>query len=402
MFRLQCERVIFGNKLSVNWLNPGLGLSGFEPLGSGWVKCFIWITAPLNRKNVIEKKREAYVRLWKGRCDRSMKQRQRGFSLPKHKGVKATSTLPRLSARDDLHIESWWKLPLGLQMVFSLLQACQEVPDWLESCAESAIGSGYGPAGGRFASRDRREPGVSSVRGFTCVYYARVRSRSFYPSDRSVAIRITSPGSHFTEYHRGSSVQYRSWYLTINRRARTGFVSRHWLMTHEKKLSGSQGNQNAPTSSLAVAQPIRMVHWWQTTSGDFTENPYSQLCSCFFFSVFYPSFTPFFCVLPLFYPTFLGFTPLSPLFSVFCPSFTPLFCVLPLFHPFFLCFAPLLPHFSGFYPSFTPLFCVLPLFYPTFLCFTPLSPLFSVFCPSFTALFWVLPLSFSFQHFYTF
>ena len=36
-------------------------------------------------------------------------------------------------------------------------QAYQEVPEWLEQVAEEAVGSSYGPAGGRFASKDRRE-----------------------------------------------------------------------------------------------------------------------------------------------------------------------------------------------------------------------------------------------------
>ena len=38
-----------------------------------------------------------------------------------------------------------------------LSQAYQEVPEWLEQVAEEAIGSSYGPAGGKFASKDRRE-----------------------------------------------------------------------------------------------------------------------------------------------------------------------------------------------------------------------------------------------------
>ena len=38
-------------------------------------------------------------------------------------------------------------------------QAYQEVPDWLEQVAEEAIGSSYGPASGKFASRDTREVG---------------------------------------------------------------------------------------------------------------------------------------------------------------------------------------------------------------------------------------------------
>lgn len=38
-----------------------------------------------------------------------------------------------------------------------LSQADQVVPDWLEHAAEEAVGSSYGPAGGKFASKDRRE-----------------------------------------------------------------------------------------------------------------------------------------------------------------------------------------------------------------------------------------------------
>ena len=36
-------------------------------------------------------------------------------------------------------------------------QAEQEVPDWLENQAESAVGTNYGPAGGRFGGRDTRK-----------------------------------------------------------------------------------------------------------------------------------------------------------------------------------------------------------------------------------------------------
>ena len=36
-------------------------------------------------------------------------------------------------------------------------QAYQDVPEWLEECAEGAVGTDYGPAGGRFGSRDRSE-----------------------------------------------------------------------------------------------------------------------------------------------------------------------------------------------------------------------------------------------------
>lgn len=42
-------------------------------------------------------------------------------------------------------------------LVKVLSQADQVVPDWLEHAAEEAVGSSYGPAGGKFASKDRRE-----------------------------------------------------------------------------------------------------------------------------------------------------------------------------------------------------------------------------------------------------
>ena len=35
-------------------------------------------------------------------------------------------------------------------------KAEQEVPVWLEEAAETALGTGYGPKGGRFASKDTR------------------------------------------------------------------------------------------------------------------------------------------------------------------------------------------------------------------------------------------------------
>ena len=37
-----------------------------------------------------------------------------------------------------------------------LFQSEQVVPDWLEEVAETALGTGYGPKGGRFASQDTR------------------------------------------------------------------------------------------------------------------------------------------------------------------------------------------------------------------------------------------------------
>lgn len=42
-------------------------------------------------------------------------------------------------------------------LVKILSDASQEVPEWLEEIAESAVGTSYGPAGGRFASRDTRK-----------------------------------------------------------------------------------------------------------------------------------------------------------------------------------------------------------------------------------------------------
>ena len=43
------------------------------------------------------------------------------------------------------------------------LKASQEVPDWLERAAEEAFGSSYGPSGGKFASRDRRQVGIDII-----------------------------------------------------------------------------------------------------------------------------------------------------------------------------------------------------------------------------------------------
>ena len=38
------------------------------------------------------------------------------------------------------------------------------MPDWLEDQAENAIGTNYGPAGGRFGGRDTRKVQYGSVR----------------------------------------------------------------------------------------------------------------------------------------------------------------------------------------------------------------------------------------------
>lgn len=46
---------------------------------------------------------------------------------------------------------------LARSLVKVLSQAYQDVPEWLEQVAEEAVGSSYGPAGGKFASKDRRE-----------------------------------------------------------------------------------------------------------------------------------------------------------------------------------------------------------------------------------------------------
>nr|BAB13307.1 vasa-related protein CnVAS1 [Hydra vulgaris] len=45
---------------------------------------------------------------------------------------------------------------LARALVKTLADAEQEVPSWLEEAAESALGTGYGPKGGRFASKDSR------------------------------------------------------------------------------------------------------------------------------------------------------------------------------------------------------------------------------------------------------
>ncbi|XP_031562414.1 ATP-dependent RNA helicase DED1-like [Actinia tenebrosa] len=63
-------------------------------------------------------------------------------------GNKGKSTSFFLRGRDD-------KIARGLVKVLS--DASQEVPEWLESIAEGAIGTDYGPAGGRFGSRDTRK-----------------------------------------------------------------------------------------------------------------------------------------------------------------------------------------------------------------------------------------------------
>ena len=48
-------------------------------------------------------------------------------------------------------------------------QAHQDVPEFLEQAAEEAIGSDYGPAGGRFASKDLRVSGREANDRLLCV-----------------------------------------------------------------------------------------------------------------------------------------------------------------------------------------------------------------------------------------
>ncbi|KAK3743248.1 hypothetical protein QZH41_017049, partial [Actinostola sp. cb2023] len=48
---------------------------------------------------------------------------------------------------------------LARSLVKVLSEACQDVPTWLEQAAEDAVGSSYGPKGGRFSARDHRERG---------------------------------------------------------------------------------------------------------------------------------------------------------------------------------------------------------------------------------------------------
>lgn len=43
-------------------------------------------------------------------------------------------------------------------------KASQEVPEWLDEIAESAVGTSYGPAGGRFASRDTRRQVCTNIK----------------------------------------------------------------------------------------------------------------------------------------------------------------------------------------------------------------------------------------------
>lgn len=49
-------------------------------------------------------------------------------------------------------------------------QAYQDVPEWLEQVAEEAVGSSYGPAGGKFASKDRREVSKGSKRNSFLIF----------------------------------------------------------------------------------------------------------------------------------------------------------------------------------------------------------------------------------------
>ncbi|XP_019854878.1 PREDICTED: DEAD-box ATP-dependent RNA helicase 37-like isoform X1 [Amphimedon queenslandica] len=56
-------------------------------------------------------------------------------------------------------------MALARSLVKILTDAEQDVPDFLEECAESAAGTNFGPSGGQFASRDIRSGGRGSQRG---------------------------------------------------------------------------------------------------------------------------------------------------------------------------------------------------------------------------------------------
>nr|AJE59347.1 vasa protein [Ephydatia muelleri] len=55
--------------------------------------------------------------------------------------------------------------PLARALIKVLADALQDVPDFLEAAAEAAVGTNYGPAGGRFASKDYRQGGGRGHKG---------------------------------------------------------------------------------------------------------------------------------------------------------------------------------------------------------------------------------------------
>ena len=48
-------------------------------------------------------------------------------------------------------------LLIFMVLSFLLFKALQDIPNWIEEVAERALGTNYGPAGGKFASRDTRQ-----------------------------------------------------------------------------------------------------------------------------------------------------------------------------------------------------------------------------------------------------
>lgn len=52
----------------------------------------------------------------------------------------------------------------ALHLIHRFFQSEQVVPDWLEEVAETALGTGYGPKGGRFGGKDTR---VSKIIGLS-------------------------------------------------------------------------------------------------------------------------------------------------------------------------------------------------------------------------------------------
>ena len=90
------------------------------------------------------------------------------FSLP----IPPAPSLLKPTTLHDTFVDHWHGIVIGVKhgifvdemlLYYRLFvcvivrQADQVVPDWLEHAAEEAVGSSYGPAGGKFASKDRRE-----------------------------------------------------------------------------------------------------------------------------------------------------------------------------------------------------------------------------------------------------
>ena len=91
--------------------------------------------------------------------------------IPKFLEIFLPGSLPTVDFNNN---KTWGRAPLkrGFNFYyFDESQAYQEVPEWLEHVAEEAIGSSYGPAGGKFASKDRREV----IYGYVDVIYYKIK-----------------------------------------------------------------------------------------------------------------------------------------------------------------------------------------------------------------------------------